>query len=144
MEVSVGQQGITIDNNGDAWATNANGSVTKIANVAPPTVALGPIAVGGISSSSNPYGIATDSANHVWVNNYDGNTVTELDMSGTALSPAGGFTAGGLFKGPRNGVAIDRSGNVWIVNELGDSITVIIGAAAPVATPRTNGRPIAP
>jgi len=140
------QQGITIDKTGDAWVSNTTGSVTKILNASPPTIALGPIAVGGITSSSSPWGITTDSANNVWVNNYDSSTVTELDTNGNALSPAGGFTAGGLFGSPRNGIAVDRSGNVWVANDVLPPayVTVLLGAAAPVATPRTTGRPIAP
>ena len=136
-----GQQGIAIDNNGDAWVTNITGSVTKIHNTA---VALGPIAVGGINSTSNPYGITTDSANNVWVLNANSNSVTELDTNGNALSPSGGFTAGGKINGPFNGIAIDRSGNVWVVNAGNNTVTKFLGAAAPVATPRTSGRPLAP
>jgi len=138
-----GQQGIAIDNNGDVWVTNTT-SVTKIHNAATPTVALGPIAVGGITSTSDPYGITTDSANNVWVLNANSNSVTELDTNGNALSPSGGFTAGGKINGPFNGIAIDRSGNVWVVNAGNNTVTKFVGAAAPVATPRTSGRPIAP
>ena len=141
------QQGITIDHNGDVWVSNTSGSVTKILNTSPPTISLGSIAVGGINSSSSPWGITADTANNVWVNNFDTSTVTELDSNGNALSPAGGFTAGGLIAFPRNGIAVDRSGNVWVLDDdfaPFQALTVLLGAAAPVATPRTTGRPIAP
>jgi len=138
------QRGITLDKNGDVWVTNANGSVTKITGSSA-TVALGPIAVGGITSTSDPWGIAADSNNTVWVNNFNTNSVTQLDTNGNALSPAGGFTAGGLINGPREGVAIDRSGNVWIVNHGNNTVTELVGASfGPVATPITSGRALLP
>ena len=140
------QQGITLDHDGNVWVSNTTGSVTKI-NASPPTIALGSIAVGGITSSSSPWGITADPTNNVWVNNYDTSTVTELDANGNALSPAGGFTAGGLIAFPRNGIAIDRSGNVWVLDDDYpplQALTVLLGAATPVATPRTTGRPISP
>jgi streptogramin lyase len=135
------QYALAIDNNGDCWVTN-NGSLTKINNAATPTVALGTVKGGGISSASNPEGIAIDSANNVWVLNDFTETVSELDTNGNALSPANGFTAGGLIRSLRFGIAIDRSGNVWI--GATSSVTELIGAAAPVATPLVHGRPIAP
>jgi hypothetical protein len=138
------QQGIALDTQGNAWVTNSNataGSVTKISGT---TVALGPLAVGGINSTSLPWGITTDSLDNVWVNNFNNNTVTALDSSGNALSPAGGFTAGGLIKGPKHAIAIDRAGNVWIVNEGNNTVTELLGAASPVQTPRASGRPALP
>ena len=142
------QQGITLDMNGDVWVANedaSNGSVTKITG-STATVALGPLAVGGINSTSQPWGITTDTANNVWVNNFNNNSVTELDTNGNALSPAGGFTAGGLIKFPRNGIAVDRSGNVWVLDDdfPPPFVTELLGAASPVATPRSSGRPTAP
>jgi len=141
-----GQQGITLDNNGDVWVANTSGgSVTKI-NGSTGTVALGPISVGGITASSSPWGIAADSANNVWVNNFGSNSVTELDSNGNALSPPTGF-ATGLVQFPKNDIGIDRSGNVWIANDndaADGAVIEFLGAAAPVATPRTSGRPIAP
>jgi DNA-binding beta-propeller fold protein YncE len=143
-----GQQGITLDKNGDVWVANenaSNGSVTKITG-STATVVLGPLAVGGINSTSQPWGITTDSANNVWVNNFNNNSVSELDTNGNALSPAGGFTAGGLIKFPRNGISVDRSGNVWVLNDDFPPafVTVLLGAASPVATPRSSGRPSVP
>jgi hypothetical protein len=138
------QQGITLDNNGAVWVSNTSstdGSVTKISGTA---VSLGPIAIGGITSTTEPWGIAADSANNVWVNNFNNNYVTELDTNGNALSPSGGFTAGGLVYFPRNGIAIDRGGNVWIPNDGNGNLIELLGAAGPVATPRSSGRPIAP
>jgi DNA-binding beta-propeller fold protein YncE len=125
---------------------NTTGSVTKIHDSAIPVVTLGPVAVGGITSTSQPWGITTDSANHVWVNNFGNNTVTELDTNGNAFSPSGGFTAGGLIKFPRNGIAVDRSGNVWVLDDDNPPafVTELLGAASPVATPRVSGRPVAP
>src|SRR5262249_14415696 len=116
------QRGITLDKNGDVWVSNANGSVTKITG-STATVALGPLAVGGITSTSNPWGVAADSNNTVWVNNFNSNSVTQLDTNGNALSPAAGYTAGGLINGPREGVAVDRSGNVWVVNNGNNTVT---------------------
>ncbi|WP_158749925.1 hypothetical protein [Acidobacterium sp. S8] len=140
------QQGITVDNDGDVWVANTTGSVTKIHDSAIPVVTLGPVAVGGITSTSQPWGITTDSANHVWVNNFGNDTVTELDTNGNAFSPSGGFTAGGLIKFPRNGIAVDRSGNVWVLDDDNPPafVTELLGAASPVATPRVSGRPVAP
>jgi hypothetical protein len=142
------QQGITLDMNGDVWVANedaSNGSVTKITG-STATVALGPLAVGGINSTSQPWGITTDTANNVWVNNFNNDSVTELNTNGNALSPAGGFTAGGLIKFPRNGIAVDRGGNVWVLDDDNPPpfVTELLGAASPVATPRSAGRPIAP
>ena len=151
------QGGITLDACGDAWVTNTTGSVTEILSGKKGDVhdedndhgpghyfAVGPIASGGISSSSDPFGITTDSANHVWVLNQSGNSVTELNNRGKALSPTNGFTALGAINGPYNGIAIDRSGNVWIANAGNNTVTQFVGSAAPVATPRTQGRPIPP
>jgi streptogramin lyase len=132
---------LALDNNGDVWVSE-RGSVTKLANTAPPTIALGPLTGGGISLNSNPEGISVDSSNNVWVLNDATNTLTELDTNGNALSPATGFTAGGLISSVRFGLAMDRSGDVWI--GATSSMTELIGAAAPVATPLTSGRPIAP
>jgi DNA-binding beta-propeller fold protein YncE len=142
--------GLAVDNTGAAWVSDNNGStgsVSKINNVNPLTLALGPIAVGGITSTSAPAGIAIDSANNVWVNNTGGGVLAELDSNGNALSPAGGFTAGGLITTPDLGIAVDRSGNVWVANagtRFTSSIVELLGAAAPVATPATDGRPTAP
>jgi len=153
------QGGITLDNCGNVWVSNTPGSVTEILQGATrdggpePESAqdkdkhqgvIGPIAVGGITSSSSPFGITTDSANHVWVLNQSGNSVTELNTLGKALSPADGFKAIGAINGPYNGIAVDRSGNVWIANAGNNTITEFVGAAAPVATPRTQGRPVSP
>jgi len=151
------QGGITLDNCGNVWVANGTGSVTKIFNFSSENIhhegvwhgnrphnTLGPIAVGGITPSSDPFGITTDSANHVWVLNQSGNSVTELDSSGKALSPADGFKASDVIVGPYSGIAIDRTGNVWIANAGNNSITEFVGSAAPVATPRTQGRPISP
>jgi len=141
-----GQQGVSIDNTGNVWVANTDvGSVTKI-DASTLQVSLGPISLGGIDSGSMPYGLATDSANNVWVNNFGSSTITELDSNGNVLGPAGGFTAGGLIAFPRNGIAIDRSGNVWVLDDdfPPPFVTVLLGAAAPVATPRSSGRPIAP
>ena len=135
------QFALALDNNGDCWVTNT-GSVTKLANTAPPTVALGTVTGGGIGLTSNPEGIAIDSANNVWVLNDADNDVSELDNNGAALSPATGFAAGGLLTSLRFGVAIDRSGNLWVANA--NSVTELVGTAAPVATPLLHGRPIAP
>ena len=140
-----GQQGITLDNNGDVWVSNTTGgSVTKITGSSG-AVDLGPIAVGGISATSQPWGIAADSDNSVWVNNFSGNSVTQLDTNGNALSPTGGYTAGGLIDAPRDGVAIDRSGNVWVVNHGNNTVTELVGASyGPVATPLASGRALVP
>jgi streptogramin lyase len=139
------QLGITLDANGDVWVSNTTGgSVTKITG-STGVVALGPIAVGGINSTSQPRGIAADSQNTVWVNNFNGNSVTQLDTNGNALSPAGGFTAGGLINGPMDAVAIDRSGNVWVVNHGNNTVTELVGASfGPVATPIASGRVLLP
>ena len=70
--------------------------------------------------------------------------MTELNTLGKALSPADGFKAFGAINAPYNGIAVDRSGNVWIANAGNNTITEFVGAAAPVATPRTQGRPVSP
>jgi hypothetical protein len=141
------QKGITLDNAGDVWVSNSdssNGSVTKISGTSVVS-GLGQVTVGGITSTSVPWGIAADSKNNVFVNNFNGNSITELDVNGNALSPAGGFTAGGLINAPREGIAIDRGGNVWVVNSGDNTVTELIGAAGgPVATPLSTGRPLVP
>lgn len=137
-------QGVSVDNGGNVWVTDSTaGSVTEI-NGSAMVVAQGPISVGGIASGSTPYGIATDSANNVWVTNYTGNSITGLTSSGNALSPSAGFTAGGTLSGPRNGIAIDSAGDIWVANETANSVTEFIGLAAPVKTPRYQGRPVPP
>jgi len=138
------QQGIALDTQGNVWVANANstaGSVTKISGT---SVALGPIAVGGITSTSMPWGVTTDTFDNVWVTNSNGNSITALNSSGVALSPSGGYTAGGLINGPKSGIAFDRGGNLWILNEGNNTVTEILGAGNPVATPRVTGRPLVP
>lgn len=140
--------GMALNSNGQVWVSDNNlvsGSVSKISNVATPTVLVGPITGGGITSTSQPAGITVDSGNNVWVNNFKGG-VAELDNNGNAISPTNGFTAGGLIKRPDLGIFVDRSGNLWVANTADGSFSIVqlIGAAKPVITPRLTGRPVAP
>ena len=137
-----GPQGISVDNDGSVWVAISSGFVVKINNAVPPTIALGPLPVGG-GLTNKALGVATDSNNNVWISTQ--NSIVELDTNGNALSPLTGFTAGGLYGGLANGIAIDRGGNVWTVNNKAPSgLIQFVGAAGPVATPRISGRPIAP
>ncbi len=133
---------VALDNNGDVWESDGYRSLTKIHNAATPTVAVGPVTVDyqtwGVTSQL--LGITTDSANHVWAAMAP-NSIAELDTNGNMLSPANGFT-GCLSGQVTNHIAVDRSGNVWLMCQ--NSVTELLGAAAPVATPGTSGRPIAP
>jgi streptogramin lyase len=140
--------GMALNSNGEVWVADNNpvsGSVSKISNTATPTILLGPITGGGITSTSQPAGITVDSGNDVWVNNLKGG-IAELDNNGNPIGPSGGFTAGGLIKSPDLGIFVDRSGNLWVTNTANGSASVVqlIGAAKPVITPRLSGRPIAP
>jgi sugar lactone lactonase YvrE len=135
-------QGISVDNDGNVWVAFSSGFVVKINNAVPPTIALGPLPVGG-GVSNKALGVATDSNNNVWISTQD--SIVELDTNGNPLSPVTGFTAGGLYGGLGNGIAIDRGGNVWTVNnKVPRGLIQFVGAAGPVATPRISGRPIAP
>ena len=137
-----GPQGISVDNEGNVWVAISSGFVVKINDAVPPTIALGPLPVGG-GVANKALGVATDSNNNVWISTQ--NSIVELDTNGNALSPVTGFTAGGLYGGPDNGIAIDRGGNVWTVNIKAPSgLIQFVGAAGPVATPRVSGRPLAP
>ena len=137
-----GPQGISVDNDGSVWVAISSGFVVKINNAVPPTIALGPLPVGG-GLTNKALGVATDSNNNVWISTQ--NSIVELDTNGNALSPLTGFTAGGLYGGLANGIAIDRGGNVWTVNNKAPSgLIQFVGAAGPVATPRVSGRPLAP
>jgi hypothetical protein len=138
-----GPQGISVDNDGNVWTAILSGAAVKINNAVPPTIALGPLFVGGLSSNNAALGVATDSNNNVWISTLT--NIVELDTDGNALSPSTGFTAGGLYRGLGNGIAIDRGGNVWTVNNKAPrGLIQFVGAAGPVATPRVSGRPLAP
>jgi len=138
-----GPQGISVDNDGNVWTALASGPAVKISNAVPPTIALGPLFVGGLSSNNAALGVATDSNNNVWISTQD--SIVELDTDGNALSPSTGFIARGLYGGLGNGIAIDRGGNVWTVNNKAPrGLIEFVGAAGPVATPRVSGRPLAP
>ena len=137
-----GPQGISVDNEGNVWVAISSGFVVKINDAVPPTIALGPLSVGG-GLTNKALGVATDSSNNVWISTQ--NSIVELDTNGNALSPPTGFSAGGLYGGLGNGIAIDRGGNVWTVNNKAPSgLIQFVGAAGPVATPRVSGRPLAP
>jgi sugar lactone lactonase YvrE len=137
-----GPQGISVDNEGNVWVAISSGFVVKINNAVPPTIALGPLPVGG-GLTNKALGVATDSNNNVWISTQD--SIVELNTNGNALSPPTGFTAGGLYGGLGNGIAIDRGGNVWTVNNKAPSgLIQFVGSAGPVATPRVSGRPLAP
>jgi hypothetical protein len=141
-------RGIALDTAGNVWVSDTNsgtGSVSKISNSATPAILVGPVRVGGITTTSQPSGIQVDPANHVWVNNIRG-SLTELDGNGNPISPPGGFRAGGLINSPDLGIVIGRSGNIWIANTANGnpSIVELIGAAKPTATPKLSGRPLAP
>jgi len=138
-----GPQGISVDNDGNVWTAILSGAAVKINNAVPPTIALGPLFVGGLSSNNAARGVATDSNNNVWISTLT--NIVELDTDGNALSPSTGFTAGGLYRGLGNGISIDRGGNVWTVNNKAPrGLIEFVGAAGPVATPRVSGRPLAP
>jgi len=147
---AVGTQlrGMALDTGGNVWVSDFNsgtGSVSKISNSATPSIIIGPVRVGGITTTSQPSGIQVDPANHVWVNNLSG-SLTELDGNGNPISPPGGFTAGGLISSPDIGIAIGRNGNVWIANTANGnaSIVQLIGAGKPTQTPKLGGRPLNP
>jgi hypothetical protein len=74
-----------------------------------------------------------DGAGNAWVANQSGSSVTEFTSTGTALSPSTGYTGGS--QGAHAYIAIDGSGDVWVTNDT-DSVTELIGAAAPVVTPK--------
>jgi streptogramin lyase len=125
---------IALDGSGYVWVTSyvAPGSVNRFTNTG--NFGNGPVGSpysgGGLSY---PYGIAIDSAGNAWVANQTGSSVTEFTSTGTALSPSTGYTGGS--QGGHAYIAIDGSGDVWVTNDT-DSVTELIGAAAPVVTPK--------
>ncbi|MER7672356.1 NHL repeat-containing protein [Kitasatospora sp. NPDC096128] len=120
------------------------------------TAAPGPFTNGGLFL---PWGVAVDGDDTVWVANFGGHRVARLcgvDLSacppgvrtGEPISPPDtGYTSDGLER--NTGIQIDPSGNVWLANNWrtvpiqanpgGHELVVLVGAAAPVATPLLGG-----
>ncbi|MFE0461642.1 hypothetical protein ACFW1A_20560 [Kitasatospora sp. NPDC058965] len=129
-------------------------SVTLIAPDGTP--AAEPFTNGGLFL---PWGIAVDGDDTVWVANFGGHRVARLcgtDLSacppgyrtGQPISPPDtGYPSDGLER--NTGLQIDPSGNVWLVNNWrtaavqtnpgGHELVVLVGAAAPVPTPKLGG-----
>jgi sugar lactone lactonase YvrE len=106
-----------------------------------------------------PWGIAVDGDDTVWVANFGGHRLARLCGTDLGACPPGyrtgqpisppdtGYTSDGLER--NTGLQIDPSGNVWLVNNWrtvpiqsnpgGHELVVLVGAAAPVATPRLGG-----
>ncbi|MFF2748556.1 NHL repeat-containing protein [Kitasatospora sp. NPDC058048] len=106
-----------------------------------------------------PWGVAVDGDDTVWVANFGGHRVARLcgvDLSacppgfttGQPISPPDtGYPSDGLER--NTGLRIDPSGNVWLANNWrtvpvqtnpgGHELVLLVGAAAPVATPDLGG-----
>ncbi len=140
--------GISIDENGNVWATNnfLFGSQSDLADcpiggigatkLAPDGTPLSPtfgFSGGGIDGAG--FGIAVDQTGNIWIGNFQGDRLSLLAPDGTPLSPDGaGFTAGGTTSKVQ-GTIVDFSGNIWFVNnrpaescpECGNSLTIFPG-----------------
>jgi sugar lactone lactonase YvrE len=106
-----------------------------------------------------PWGIAVDGDDTVWVANFGGHRVTRLCGTNLAACPPGyrtgqplsppdtGYTSDALER--NTGIQIDPSGNVWLANNWrtipvptnpgGHELVILIGAAAPVPAPASDG-----
>jgi sugar lactone lactonase YvrE len=88
-----------------------------------------------------PIGIAIDGAGNVWAANAEANSVSEFSSTGTAITGTNGY---GYNNNALSGVAvlaIDGSGNIWLTNpeatgDAANTLTELVGAAAPVVTPK--------
>ena len=98
---------IAIDNSGNAWMANSNGTISELTNNGS-AIGTG-FSGGGLSGTAK--GIAIDAANNVWVTS---SVVSEFDTNGNAISTASGFTSS--ISSPTGAIAVDGQNNVWVVN----------------------------
>ncbi len=128
---------LAIDSSGGAWVGNLVGSsLSRFTSDGTP-IAGSPFYGAGLNQ---PIDLVLDGLDNVWLVNSGSNSVSEFLSTGRPQSGSTGYGSAVLSNPFR--AAIDTSGNVWVAN-LGSStpgtgvITEIVGAAAPVVTPKS-------
>ena len=106
---------ITMDGNGDVWATNypPSNTVSEFSAAGSAISSSSGYALASGSTSGGDYQdqIAIDGGIHVWALSSYFDTVTELSQSGTVLQHSGGA----VVPDP-DFIAIDGTGNLWITS----------------------------
>ena len=65
------------------------------------------------------------------------NRIVGITNAGTALSGNAGYVTGAT--GTQLGPVVDGSGNLWFTNASSNTVSEMIGVAAPVVTPLSEG-----
>jgi len=139
-------QYLAIDASGNVWTTDndysgnppAIGGLSEFSSSGTAKSGTGGYTGGGLDA---PIGIAIDGAGNVWAANAEANSVSEFSSTGTAITGTNGY---GYNNNALSGVAvlaIDGSGNIWLTNpeatgDAANTLTELVGAAAPVVTPK--------
>jgi hypothetical protein len=132
---------IAIDNFNYVWTLNDSHAFSSI------TGSNGtPIASNVLVGHNQAAVIAIDGVSTGWVancratcpgsNSTSPDDVLHFDVHGNNLNASDGLQDPHLSN-PGN-AAIDASGNVWVSSAAGQSLTLLVGVAAPVATPRVH------
>ena len=98
---------IAIDNTGNAWMANSNGTLSELTSNGSP-VGTG---VSGSGLSGTVRGVAIDGNNDVWAASA---VISEFDNSGNPLSGVNGYSSN--ISSPTGAIAIDPANNVWVVS----------------------------
>jgi hypothetical protein len=105
---------IAIDTNGNAWASNNNGTLSEVTSSG---VAVSSGFSGGGLAGVAP-GLAIDGSNHIWVASQGVSpslgAIVEFDSSGNVLSGTNGYQSDIDY--PTGGISIDNGGNVFVTN----------------------------
>ena len=120
---------LAVDANDNVWVAGVGNEIQKTTNGAVKKTYTG----GGLNA---PYMISIDGAGSLWVANSGASTVSGFTSAGAAISTAAFQTGAG---GDCYAATPDGSGNLWTANTDG-SITMLLGLAAPTATPMLPGQ----
>jgi uncharacterized protein YjiK len=122
---SIGEpEGVTIDNSGNVYVTNAN-AIYEIHAVngsipASPTITT-PLATGG-----RYYSVAVDTSGNLYTAPYPGNSVIEIEaVDGVIPASPTITTLASSFNEPE-GVAVDSNGNVYVADSFNNAIKEIL------------------
>lgn len=112
---ATGPVAMTVDNSGNVWVANYNGtnSSTPLASEYPAASPTVPLSYAEGPSNSGPDAITSDANGNIWLADCLTNTITELKKSGTSYTSLQ-FSITGVYNPAA--LAVDPSGNLWIAN----------------------------
>lgn len=126
---------IALDSSNNLWISNGSGS--KLSEMSSTGTAISPTAgfTGGGLATNGSQGIAVDGLNHVWVGPMSSSTkaISEFSSAGVPIAPSG-YVVIDMVQASR--MSFDSSGNLWMDGAGNYAIYEMIGAGAPVVTPK--------